>query len=59
MESSQDKSDALVPYEAEPNAEQKMLIEEMESVLYSISFGKQKTEKNKVKYQSFSAAISS
>jgi len=41
-----EESNALVPYSREPTIEQKKIIEEMESVLYSISFGKQKIEKN-------------
>ena len=52
----------LVPYEEEKQetaitAEQQFMIEEMESVLYSISFGAAETIK-KVKYQAYSAAIS-
>ena len=34
------------------------LFEEMESVLYSISFGKQTDNGSRTKYQAFSAAIS-
>jgi hypothetical protein len=34
------------------------LFEEMESVLYSISFGKQEDYGSRTKYQAFSAAIS-
>ena len=34
-----------------------MIMEEMESVLYSVSCGREETEKSKVKYQAYSAAI--
>lgn len=47
-----------MPYDAElPNTpEVQNLVEEMESALYSITFGNIETHK-KVKYQAFSAAI--
>lgn len=43
----------------EVTQEQAMFLEEMESVLYSISFGTQESFGTKTKYQAFSAAISS
>ena len=51
-------SQALVPYDAElpQTPEIQNLVEEMESALYSITFGSIETFK-KVKYQAFSAAI--
>jgi hypothetical protein len=47
-----------VPFDAElPNTpEVQQLVEEMESALYSITFGTAETHK-KIKYQAFSAAI--
>lgn len=56
----------LVPVTSEGEAtnhpvypsEAQLLMEEMESVLYSISHGRQETI-NRMKYQAFSAAISS
>ena len=49
---------AVVPYDAElpQTPEVQNLVEEMESALYSITFGNVETHK-KVKYQAFSAAI--
>lgn len=54
----QGDSQALVPFDAElPNTpEVQQLVEEMESALYSITFGNVETHK-KIKYQAFSAAI--
>jgi hypothetical protein len=51
-------SQELVPYDVElpQTLEIQQEADEMESVLYSISFGEQETNK-KVKYQAYSAAI--
>ena len=46
-----------MPHSDSYPAEMGLLMEEMESVLYSISFGKQETY-GRTKYQAFSAAIS-
>lgn len=44
-------------FDSDLTQEQSLAIEEMESVLYSISFGKLETYGTKTKYQAFSAAI--
>lgn len=44
--------------DVEVTHEMAQLFEEMESVLYSISFGKQTDNGTRTKYQAFSAAIS-